>query len=433
VALPVAVLAAACTTPGYVIEKPMSGTTVVCSPPTGTGPCQVTAQVAWTGVSVHPTPDLSLDGTPVPNALSVPPNGNFVTGTLPMAPGSHKIDVAGLLSDGASIQTYTASSTFTVSPRPTPVGSVSIQVPTMPVLLERRKSAMVTVAIVRTAPFAGPVTVSFASSSATSGVTATSASILAGATSATLTFSASGVATLGNVSGTLSAVATGIVTATLPVSLRIGRTTGAFSEASPTPYASLPTVPSAAGTYHVDIAPGAPGLPQPFKASFFKGTTQLGNDIGFTLGPVSSLGGAGFCNDAPGPVPGRGVVLSGMLPGFASQNVFTFVDLDGAAHTMHQATADMQSSAGTPHVFQPRVYFSPDCSIAMVVGVNTLGPSKNVLRLIDLTTGSSIGSEVDLDTNIYSATLTTVGAAQRVQVVADTGTATAQTMTANVP
>lgn len=72
--------------PGYVIQQPAAGTTVACTPPTGTGPCQVTAQVAWRGVSVNPTPDLSLDGTAVPNALSVPPTGSFVSGTLPIVP-----------------------------------------------------------------------------------------------------------------------------------------------------------------------------------------------------------------------------------------------------------------------------------------------------------------------------------------------------------
>jgi hypothetical protein len=434
-ALSLVALAAACTTPAYIIQQPADATTVACAPPTGTGPCQVRAQVAWKGVSVHPTPDLSLDGAPVVNALTVPPSGNFVEGTLPMSPGSHKIDIAGLLSDGVSIQTYTATSAFTVSPRPTPVGGVAIQAPTMPPLLERTKSATVTVTIVRTPPFTGPVSVSFAASPPASGLTAASASIAAGATSAPLTFSASGVATLGNVSGTLTASGLGIMAVPRTVSLRVGRTTGAFSEAGPTPYSStLPsTATSVSGTYKVQIATGAPGLPQPRKATFFKGTTQLGSDIGFTLGPVSTLGGAGFCRDAQGLTPGRGVVLSGALPGFSSQNVFTFVDLDGAAHAMHEVPADMQSSAGTPHVFQPRVYFSPDCSVAMVVGVSTLGPLKNVLHLIDLTTGSSLGSELNFDTNIYSATLTTVGSAQRVVVVTDTGTATAQTMNANVP
>jgi hypothetical protein len=96
-------LAAACTTPGYVIEQAIAGSTVTCSPATGTGPCMVTAQVAWHGVSVHPTPDLSIDGTAVAHTLSVPPTGNFVSGTLSMPPGPHQIDVAGLLSGGGSI------------------------------------------------------------------------------------------------------------------------------------------------------------------------------------------------------------------------------------------------------------------------------------------------------------------------------------------
>jgi hypothetical protein len=249
-----------------------------------------------------------------------------------------------------------------------------------------------------------------------------------------MTFSATNAASLGNVGGTLTATGTGIPTATRSVLTHIGRIVGAFAEASPTPYSStLPsTVNSASGSYRVEISTGSPGLPQPRKASFFKGATHLGNDVGFTLGPVSTLGGAGFCKDTGG-VPGQGVVLSGMLPGFASQNVFTFVDLDGAAHLERQMTADMQSSAGTLHVFQPRVFFSADCSVAMVVGVSTLGPLKNTLRLLDLNSGNPLGSDLNFDTNIFSATLQTVGTSQRVQVTTDTGAATVQTMNATLP
>ena len=86
-----------------------------------------------------------------------------------------------------------------------------------------------------------------------------------------------------------------------------------------------------AGGFRVDIAAGGTTLPQPQKATFFRGTQAVGNEIGFTKGPNSTLGGAGFCaNTAPVAIT-RGVVLSGAMPSYPSQNVVTLLDLTATA------------------------------------------------------------------------------------------------------
>jgi hypothetical protein len=58
----------------------------------------------------------------------------------------------------------------------------------------------------------------------------------------------------------------------------IGRETGAFQEANPSPYQSTvqSTVNALAGTFRADISVGAPSLPQPRKASFSRGNQRVG-------------------------------------------------------------------------------------------------------------------------------------------------------------
>lgn len=430
----VVALLSACATPRYDIQAP-TGTAVPCGAVTSGGPCQVKARVAWVGASLHPVPELWLDGVVVPNALT-PASGNVV-GTLSMAPGPHVVVVTGILSDGWSFKSYSATSNFTVAPPPpptTPTGSLTLTTPVAALLVERTKSVTVPITISRTAPFAGAVTVTVAG--LPMGATASPLTILPTQTSGALMLSVPASVPFGKSSLTLSGSAGPAGPSdTAPLALTVGRAAGALIEANPTPYAStLPsTVTSRSGTFRVEISTGAPTLPQPRKARFFRGTQPLGSEIGFALGPVSTLGGAGFCDDTAAGALTRGVVLTGMPAGFASQNVFTFVDLTGNAGVQRQVPANMQSSAPAPHVFQPRVFFSADCSIALVASVNTLGPQNHLVQVFDMTTGSPLGSEIPFDTPIFSATLQTVGAAQRVEVKVDTGAAGAQVVHRPVP
>jgi hypothetical protein len=177
-------------------------------------------------------------------------------------------------------------------------------------------------------------------------------------------------------------------------------------------------------------------VPEARKATFFRGTQRIGNEIGFELGPVSTLGGAGFCNNSASAAITRGVVLSGQLPGFASQNVVTFLDLTVNSPPLVQETADMtvqHTTGGAFITFQPRVFFSRDCTLALVAGANKLGPSKHILRVYDLTNGQPLGTEVPFETATFSALVRNVTGKQEIEIKVDTGSPTAQTVVIVIP
>jgi hypothetical protein len=240
-----------------------------------------------------------------------------------------------------------------------------------------------------------------------------------------LTISAAATAVHGKPMVGVLGTATGVSSAGTPLRITVGRETGAFAEATPSPYlSSLPSSKTAlAGAFRVDIATGAPTLPQPRKASFFRAAQAVGGEIGFTLGPVSNVGGAGFCANTLPVAITRGVVLSGALPGRASQNVVTFLDLTVNAPVLMEVPTDMnvqQTATGPFILFQPRVYFSRDCTLALVAGANKLGPTR-------------IGAELPFETSIFSALVRTNGTKQEVEVKVDTGAASAQTAVRTIP
>jgi hypothetical protein len=232
---------------------------------------------------------------------------------------------------------------------------------------------------------------------------------------------------------------TGVMPTGIPVKLVIGRQQGNFVEASPAPYSS--NVPSSVATstpgFRVEVALGPPAVAQALKASFFAGTTPIGQPIGFTKGPTSTLGGAGFCANGSALALTRGVVLSGALPGSSAQNTFTLIDLTASNPAPMEQPADttVTTQTGQLYTFQPRVFFSPDCTLALVVSANKTGPSKNILRVVNLLNNQSIAAEVPFETNIFSALVRTSagGAKQEVEVKVDTGATTAQTTVMPIP
>ena len=109
--------------------------------------------------------------------------------------------------------------------------------------------------------------------------------------------------------------------------------------------------------------------------------------------------------------------MSGTLPGFASDNVFMIVDLLGNPNIVRSFPVEATKSASL-YFFQPLVFFSRDCTLAMIVGSNKIGPSNNDLRIIDLTTGNPIGADIPFNTT-YSAAVAIVNNQPTVQVTAD--------------
>ncbi|MGH7710306.1 MAG: hypothetical protein ACREOG_03430, partial [Gemmatimonadaceae bacterium] len=318
-------------------------------------------------------------------------------------------------------------------------GGFSLTANPSDVLIERGKSATTSIAVTRMPPFTGAVALSL--SSPPPGISIAPppppATIAIGMASTPVTLTVAAAATHGK--KTVSVVGAASVSGIgAPLTLTVGREVGPFQEANPTPYQS--TVPSSrtalSGNFRVEIATGAPSVPQPRKASFFRGTQAVGNEIGFTLGPVSSIGGAGFCANSLPVAITRGVVMSGAMPGHASQNVVTFLDVTVNAPPLLEVETDMNvqhTPTGPFILFQPRVYFSRDCTLALVAGANKLGPSKHILRVFDLTSGQPIGAEVPFETATFSALVRNSGSNQEVEIKVDTGSPTAQTVVYRMP
>src|SRR4051812_19666822 len=108
--LVLAVMLTGCVTPKYVINSPPAPpATVMCTDPASVS-CSVPLNVAWAGVSVHPFPDsTTLDGAAISPNWSTSTKSVQASITAPV--GNHTVTVSGLLSDGASIQSYSASTT----------------------------------------------------------------------------------------------------------------------------------------------------------------------------------------------------------------------------------------------------------------------------------------------------------------------------------
>ena len=440
-------LASCSPTPRYVINAPAPASSIVCSDPAGVS-CNVPANVQWDGVSVRPHPEATLDGATVTTPFTTSGNASVLTLVMPV--GTHTFVVSGDLAAKGTIASYSATSTFNVTaqpPPPTPVGSFTLSASPNAIVVERGKFASTTITVTRVAPFTGGVAIA-ASSPVPTGVTVSGGPVGTGTMSAPLTINVSPAATIGKV--TLNLTGTAIPGPGMPppptpgpasvsIALTIGRETGAFQEANPTPYLStLPsTVNALSGAFSVQITVGQPSVPQPRKAQFFRGAQAVGNEIGFTLGPVTNLGGAGFCNNGSTAAITRGVVLSGQMPGFASQNVVTFLDVTVNSPSLVQAPTDanVQQTQGGPFIlFQPRVFFSRDCTLALVAGANKLGPSRHILHIYNLITGQPIGNDVSFETNIFSALVrTTAAAKQEVEVKVDTGAPSAQTVVIPIP
>lgn len=403
-------------------------------------------EVRWNG-DIKGLDSVRIDGMHVMPQFVFDYGNKVARATLTAANGAHRIDASyqipptlfglygGSRKDG--------SVAFNVGSAPPPAGTVTLSLSPTTRAIERGASGTVAVTVTRGGGFAGAVTVSL--SGLPADVTANTLTVPSGQTTGTLTLSVGASATFQQMIATVTGAgpAGSPASAGNQLTLVIPRALGAFSEASPTPYAS--TVPSSvaslSGTFSASITTGAQaGLPQARAAQFRRGSNAIGSAIGFTLGlPIANLGGAGFCRDNSTTQPAltRGVVLSNAPGGSNAQYSFTFIDLTGTPTVLRQIVAD--GSRTSPAVTaQPRVFFSPDCTLALVTGVYVLGPSSFAVNVLDLQTGNppsgSCGWPIQYNSaNSATALVRITGTTTQVVVTVDPGTATAQTCTFSVP
>lgn len=405
-----------CCSGGAAFVQPTNGA-VLSSP--------VTAEVTVN----QPTSNLNivLDGANITSQFTAGPNGNL-TVPLTLSPGSHTLSLScsGLVF-GQNC-TITDGRTFTV--QAPSAGSISLNALPSALLIGRGKAVTVPITISRTAPFSGSVAVT--ASGLPNGVTQAPLTISQGSTTGTLTLNAVSTTAISFGSSNLTikaadATSSGASPDSKPLKLLVSRDTGAFVEANPTPYtngSANSTVASLSATFSAVLSAGPPAVSQTRKAVFLKGTQTLSQPVGFDFGPNSNMGGAGFCADSGTPTPfTQGVVMTGNTGGFSADNEFIVIDLLNHPNIQHAFPVEATKTNTPAYFFEPRIFFSHDCTLAIVAGSNKIGPSNNQLQFIDLLTGNPFHSEIPMNANTFTATVTIINSQPTVQVTVD-GTTT---------
>ncbi len=392
------------------IQAPGSGTSMG-SP--------VPVHITWGSEMRSSTFKAQLDSQDVTSLFNVDYSQNRADAALALTPGAHRLDVSGSLWS-TLYQSYSnqrKSRNFNVSG---PSGGFAFSLQPAAALVERDGSSDVTINITRTGSFNGDVNFSAVTPS---GVTVNVLHISTGQNTGTLSLTADNSAAFAT--STLSVTGQGTIdgnvsTQTRNLDLTIARKAGAFVEASPDFRTVGQSKNSPDNRFLVTISTGEKvASPADYAATFTQGAQTLGAPVGFYLDTTSNLGGAGFC-----PASNIGVVLSGQASHLAqaSRYLVTFMNLATMPYPIYSWPVDGLKGS---YAFQPRVFFSPDCTLALVAGANNAGMSNNVLYVIDLLTGNPVGHNVDFNgngngnSNSFSAGVINTNGHSVLQVTAD--------------
>ena len=413
----IAISAAACTVAAcssFGIYKPTAGMVLPTS--------SVEIEVKWLPAQTPGQFAISVDGTPV-LASAITMGASSATATIKnLAPGPHKVEASGNVYDPLYRQTSTRSGVvnFTVATPPGP----SFTMNATPALLtvQRGQSTNLTVTVVRSNGLTGPVTLSATSSAF--GTAAVVGQVTGTASTATLALAVPAAAPFGETGVRVEAVAqgnNGPINRTDNINLRVLRAQGNFSQAN-----FAVTTPPARATSQsgltVEAVTGASAAnPAAYVAVFRNAAGQnagfpIGYNHGDPAGPTSAFGGAGFC--AAG---NSGFVIAGAGPGVnpGSQYTVTFRDLTSQNADKSVPVNESRTGLGIPpYSYIPTVHFNPDCSVAIVVGVHSTGPTNNTAQIVDVARNVSVGA-VEFDSSAFVAKIETNGNEQRVAFVAD--------------
>ncbi len=343
--------------------------------------------------------------------------------------GTHEYVVAAYFEPGP------VTTVASVWPR-TQVNVAPVQKPTfslgkLPVLVVRRNGgfADLSVSIAPVAGFADPVTISV--TNPPSGIVVGTATIPAGKTVGQVAITANTGASYGDRTLTLRASGGGVVKTT-SFTVRVFRATGAFAKASFAVTTPPQSAVSSSGAVRVTALLGSNvGLPSAFAAVFERqgAAGTLGQPIAFNHGQTNvqnqAFGGAGFC-----AAPNAGFVISGSGPGVSvpssAQFVASVLEFTNPSVVGHADVAAFRST-NPPYYIEPALYFSPDCSVALVVGAHPLGPENNLAQVIDLRSGNIINS-IEFSAPFFNASVADGSTRQRIDF-----TSGGQTRQVNLP
>ncbi len=384
---------------GMTLHEPSNGATI--------NTATVNVRATWT--DIQGAPDFALDGVDVTNQFTINTTTEEATATLPVSPGSRTI------SFGANsycsycnpkYQRRVLTSTFTVSGP-----SITLAVTPTSVEVPRGGSTTVTANITRSPTVSSAVAMAV---SVIPGVTVTAPSIAAApATSSTITLNAAAGAPLGNTTATVTATGPGgMPTATRPLSVRVRPRLGNFTEVPATISSAGMTTPSPLGTHRVRTELGsAVGSNHAFAATF---ETMSGQRRGVAY---FYQGGPGFCAG-----DSAGVVITNNAAAFGHSSSHVYFIAYFPRNTVIDRPA--QTAGGGNSVVQPRIFFSPDCTVAIIAHGNVAGTAPYVVRAIDLVTGADFGQSIEANT-ITAASLAKIvflNGQVQVEIVTDLGT-----------
>ncbi len=388
----------------YTVRQPTSGASL----PAGL----VAFRIEWTGGQMKNF-TATLDGADVASQFTI--GSSNATATITVTAGSHTFATTADVYDPLSRKDVARSSNipFSVTPPATPTPSISLTVTPATVQTTRGGSPSVTVA----ASFSG-------GASAPAQITATGVALTAAAsgtitsTPVPLMLTVKADAPFGMSTVQIKGTA-GTASATASVSLRVLRATGAFASPSFAVTTAGQTATSPNGAITLLARTGTQeALPSAYAAVFRRGTATIGNAIGYNHGatnqPTGAYGGAGFC-----AASAAGFVIAGRGPGVitpaSAQYAVFFLDFLTARLSSQLDVASFRSA----YYFEPRVWFSPDCSIAIAAGAHPTGPANNFAQVIDVATGAALGSFEFNATTFTAAVTTLANGSQQVTVTAD--------------
>jgi hypothetical protein len=387
------------------IVRPLDKSTV------GLGPVSVLIQFSDSGYSNFLA---TLDKTDVTSRFVIAYDQATATFVLP--PGTYALVASADVYDTfyRRVIAYRVSSTFTL---PGPSFTLSPD----PSLVLRRGggSAPLTASIIPTGGFVGPVTLSVPNPP--QGIVAGTTTLPAGTTTGQVALTATHGSDYGDRTVTLEAKSGGIV-ATTTFTLRVFHAEGPFTRASFAVTTPPQTMLSSTGVVRVTARLGTDeGLPSAFAAVFERhaGVGRLGQPIPFNHGstnPNQPFGGAGFCAGSL-----AGFVISGKGPGVvapaSAQYVASVLEFTNPLAVGEANVTSFRNSGTTPYYFEPAVYFSPDCSLAIAVGAHPTGPEDNEAQVIDLKSSRVVGA-LEFSAASFAASVDDAGTGQRVELTA---------------
>ncbi|MCA1837533.1 MAG: hypothetical protein LC674_01760, partial [Actinobacteria bacterium] len=184
------------------------------------------------------------------------------------------------------------------------------------------------------------------------------------------------------------------------LSLMVSRQLGSFVETIPDFRSIGQAKRSPNGRFSARVASGIDERAESQMTAIFETASgkPKSRPVGFYADPGTKLGGIGFCRASQ-----AAVILSASASSMDAGEGYslTFVSLGQTTPPRHMEVY----AAGDTAIFPPRIFFSPDCTVALVTGFSNSKSSQQTLSVIDLVTGELLGKPAAIRSLIFSASM----------------------------